>query len=236
MTASRPPSPAPSSSPWTLDEFVEHLNAQVPLDSAQDARRAQAWNPRLVRHYTTSKALSAPEKLGRQAFYGPQHLDEARRLTSLQDAGVSARSVARLTASTEAPAPSTLNVPPSSRPEGDPRRRALDLLSGWQAPSSTRGPSPVMLAQAASVPRASPGLVSFANESLDQAFQSTPPEVFFSTTAQGDVTANAAVPTGTGEQWHRWSPMPGLDVALREDLWGREDELRQLLARWAQPR
>lgn len=210
---------SPPDTPWTLDEFVEQLNAHVPLDSTQDARRAPAWNPRLVRHYTTSKALSAPEKQGRQAFYGPQHLDEARRLTSLQNAGVSAKSVAMLASSVEANAS-------VERPK-DPRQRALSLLSDWQGAGGHTQPAPVVptgLSWNAQTPPAL-NLTSFG---LDDLHPSVQDPVL--------TTSTQAMASATEEQWHRWSPLPGLDIALREDLWGREDELRHLLTTWAKAR
>ena len=81
--------------PWTLDEFVEQLNQSAPLPS-EDGRRASAWTPRLVRHYASLKTLSAPERRGRQAYYGEQHLREAQQLTSLQQAGVPSKTAALL--------------------------------------------------------------------------------------------------------------------------------------------
>jgi len=84
----------PSQNPWTLDEFVERLNENAPLPQGDDARRAPAWTARLVRHYASMQAMSPPERRGRQVFYGDQHLEEAKQLTALQNAGASAKTAA----------------------------------------------------------------------------------------------------------------------------------------------
>lgn len=63
----------------TLTEFVTELNASS----------SKAWNPRLVRHYTTMGAINKPIHQGRQAYYDDHHVQQAKELSSLQELGVS---------------------------------------------------------------------------------------------------------------------------------------------------
>jgi hypothetical protein len=245
-------SSSPENAQWTLDEFVERLNEQAPLPQGEDGRRASAWTPRLVRHYATQKALSAPEKIGRQAYYGPQHLEEARRLTAIQQAGGSTKTAAIIKDEASDLASSLLYA---ASPDAEALAAAavaplsLDSLPAASAPKKTIEASAALLANlsgssfAAAAPLSASreralGLLNeyskgspSAGASLAKRSMAAPARAAFAGAALSGLESVAGAPQEAG--WRRFSPAAGVEMWIREEHWPRAQELARLLEAWA---
>lgn len=83
---------APAS--WGLEEFVEVVNGLIeqylPVERPANARLRDAFNPRLVRYYTTMGLIAPPERVGKEARYGYPHLIQALVIRRLLFEGVTA--------------------------------------------------------------------------------------------------------------------------------------------------
>lgn len=80
-------------SKWNIEEFVEVLNKEIPLDnmidsSSLDKRRSTEWTKRMVRTYFSTADLTPAIKDGKHRFYNESHLEEFRKLIELQYSGV----------------------------------------------------------------------------------------------------------------------------------------------------
>lgn len=78
---------------WDMQQFVEVLNKEVPLDKTgalarNDKRRSDKWTERMVRTYFSSKTLTPPVKDGKHVFYNRTHLEEFKELVELQSIGM----------------------------------------------------------------------------------------------------------------------------------------------------
>lgn len=76
---------------WSLKQFVEVLNKEVPIKEKGDSRRAGEWSERLVRHYISSKKIPPAIRIGKNAFYNDEHLNAFKALNQLIDSGVSTK-------------------------------------------------------------------------------------------------------------------------------------------------
>ncbi len=93
---------AQSPSDWSLERLVIIANQLLPqfLPSHESSHRIQEdINPRLVRHYTTSRLIDKPYKEGREARYTYRHLLQLLVVRRLQSEGYSAVSINQLTQS-----------------------------------------------------------------------------------------------------------------------------------------
>lgn len=82
---------------WTgdIEALVGEANTWLErLLPAARSGRGRELNPRLVRHYTTERLVSAPERRGRQAWYHSRHLLELLALRRLMADGVGGRALA----------------------------------------------------------------------------------------------------------------------------------------------
>lgn len=75
-----------------VSEANEWLEELLPAD--RSGRSKAGVNPRLVRHYTTERLLSAPVRVGREARYTRRHLLEVLALRRLMADGISGRALA----------------------------------------------------------------------------------------------------------------------------------------------
>lgn len=77
---------------WNIDEFVEVLNKEIPLNNfsndSLDKRRSTEWTKRMVRTYFSTAELTPALKDGKQRYYNENHLEEFRKLIELQYSGV----------------------------------------------------------------------------------------------------------------------------------------------------
>jgi len=78
---------------WDIQQFVEILNKEVPLNQTgalvcNDKRRSDKWTERMVRTYFSSKTLTPPVKDGKHVFYNRTHLQEFKELVELQAIGM----------------------------------------------------------------------------------------------------------------------------------------------------
>lgn len=96
MTPKIPPPDA-----WTLDELAQKANEELSrrgllARSGVDSRMAETITSRNLRRLVSVGAVSAPAKLGREAYYGPQHLEEVVAARDLMVQGFSASAVKSL--------------------------------------------------------------------------------------------------------------------------------------------
>lgn len=111
---------------WSLKQFVEILNKEVPIKEKGDSRRAGEWNERLVRHYISSKKIPPAIKIGKNAFYNDEHLNAFKVLNQLIDSGVSTKYLDIQSVSMM----SSLNEISNNNELEQKKRNTLNLLDG----------------------------------------------------------------------------------------------------------
>jgi len=117
---------------WSLTEFVEILNKEVPIKEKGDSRRAGKWNERLVRHYISSKKIPPAIRIGKNAFYNDEHLNAFKALNQLIDSGISTKYLDVQSVSMM----SSLNEISSSNEMKQKKINALNLLNGHSGAES----------------------------------------------------------------------------------------------------
>lgn len=118
------PIPADSEYPWTLDEFTSKANELLAqkaceLDSEQprssgasnDSRRSPILTTRNVRHLASKGAIDPSARIGREAYYGPKHLDQVLAARDLMEKGFTSSSIQALRAAS-GDAASSGSLPP----------------------------------------------------------------------------------------------------------------------------
>ena len=81
---------------WEIADFAKAANealAQSGSLSAGDERQKQELTERNLRRLVTEGAIDPPERVGRQAFYGPKHLEQVLAARELMSKGFSVAAV-----------------------------------------------------------------------------------------------------------------------------------------------
>lgn len=115
---------------WEIADFAKVANealAQSGALSAGDERQKQELTERNLRRLVTEGAIDPPERMGRQAFYGPKHLEQVLAARELMSKGFSVAAVraVRETAAQEEPP-----VPPDQAAGLMPSAAAVNFLDG----------------------------------------------------------------------------------------------------------
>jgi DNA-binding transcriptional MerR regulator len=85
-----------SDSKWTLYELVAKANQSLPEQSSQDSRLSKELTARNLRRLVEQGAIDPPSRIGREAYYGPSHLEQALQARELMGQGFAASSVKTL--------------------------------------------------------------------------------------------------------------------------------------------
>ena len=125
---------------WGIEELVEKINLSLGSSDAgkTDSRMAELMSPRNLRRLVSIGAIDQPERRGREAYYGPKHLEQALAARHLMSQGFSGSSIMALrSAASEPPAAAT---EPAAEPQST--GRALGFLNSiGKAPSEAKFPA-----------------------------------------------------------------------------------------------
>jgi hypothetical protein len=100
-----PSSPRKDSDPsqWTIDEFAQKANDALSAKMAEgssaksaDSRMASLMTPRNLRRLVSQGAIDSPERQGRDAYFGPRHLEQVLAARELMSQGFTSSSVQAL--------------------------------------------------------------------------------------------------------------------------------------------
>ena len=127
------------STPWTLDELAAKANQALAGSEAidvRDSRLSGQLTPRNIRRLQSEGVINPPQKLGREAYYGQEHLDQLLQARDWMSKGVSASAIPALR---ESGATSLASASLASAPaplESSRTAQALAFLGACRAPEA----------------------------------------------------------------------------------------------------
>ena len=111
MSPAIPPQNDATNISWTIDELTAKANDALSAakTSSSDSRMASQLTVRNLRRMVSTGAVEPAARVGREAYYGPKHLDQILAARELMSQGFTSASIQALRASIEpsAPAPAT---------------------------------------------------------------------------------------------------------------------------------
>lgn len=222
---------------WTLEELAEQANklARESGMETSDGRMRGEISPRTIRHYVSEGALPAPERDGKRAFYGPEHLRKILELRAAQSSGISSKALAKSAETLSATASSLLfSASASGSAPADPTKpAALAFLESLSSPARSASaslsgalsavPAPLARAAFAPAPAASgrlgafepdPGLLSPASFYASEDPLGGLPEAAVGSCAVNSISKSAAPePAAVPEIWATLEPIPGVRLS-----------------------
>ena len=199
---------------WGLEEFVEVVNSLVerylPVSRSYNVKLRDAFNPRLVRYYTTFGLISPPEREGKEARYHYGHLLQALVIRRLLFEGYTAPALLKMLANkTEADYEAVLAGGVSTAAAALPREEVDGHIAAAAPPEHLRLARDLMAA--APPPLSSPPPVP-------PALVRAPPPPAMPPPIPG--AAPAALPVARVETllWRRVEVVPGLELHVRADF------------------
>ena len=115
----------------SLEELADTVNSKLDVGSI-DARYSSVVSPRRIRDYVSKGLLDKPYGVGRDKWYGDEHVEKLLTLRRLQSDGISEQALKKLSS-------------PSISNETDLKTNALNFLSDVQSRGYLSEPSSVAL-------------------------------------------------------------------------------------------